>query len=49
MLSRRLEYGTEKQIVEAIHLSQKVGRMLHGLSIFLKAKPIAPAPTTENL
>jgi hypothetical protein len=45
-IARRLGYGTAEQIEEAIERSQQVGRMLSGLSIFLKTKTSAPAPPT---
>jgi four helix bundle protein len=42
MITARLSYATDAKIAEAQDLCQEVGRMLHGLSLFLKAKP-APA------
>jgi four helix bundle protein len=41
LLTRRLHYGQEEQIDEALALSQQISRMLSGLSRFLKA-PAAP-------
>jgi four helix bundle protein len=44
IIALRLGYGVEAQLEEAITLSQKVSRMLSGLSRFLKTKPLT-APT----
>jgi four helix bundle protein len=39
MITARLGYSPDEKITEAANLCQEVGRMLHGLSLFLKAKP----------
>ncbi len=44
MITGRLGYSTDTQILEAEKLSQEVGRMLHGLSHFLKANPLPTKP-----
>ena len=48
MITGRLGYSTDTQILKAEKLSQEVGRMLHGLSLFLKTKPTTNPPPTNN-
>jgi len=48
MIAHRLGYGLEPQVDEALRLSQQVGRMLSGLSRFLKTKPTTNPPPTNN-
>jgi four helix bundle protein len=49
MIAHRLGYGLEPQVDEALRLSQQVGRMLSGLSRFLKTKPTTnPTPTNNQ-
>ena len=48
MIAHRLGYGAEAQVNETIGLSQQVGRMLNGLSRFLKSKPATIPPSTNN-
>jgi four helix bundle protein len=42
MISARLNYASDEKITEAEALSQRISRMLSGLSTFLKAKPLSP-------
>ena len=46
MIASRLGYATEEKLIEAQLLSEQIGRMLSGLSRFLKTKP--PSPPTSN-
>lgn len=46
MITKRLGYSSPVQIDEAQTLAQEIGRMLHGLSLFLKQKPVTPATET---
>jgi four helix bundle protein len=48
LLTKRLGYVPESMIEDALRLTQQIGRMLSGLSLFLKTKPATKAaePTT---
>ncbi len=48
MVAKRLAYCSPQKITEAETLTQEVGRMLHGLSLFLKPKPKTPEPPTRT-
>ena len=48
MITARLGYSPDEKIAEAANLCQEVGRMLHGLSAFLKAKPQTPSNSPAN-
>ena len=45
MIAGRLGYCSAAQLAEAENLLQEVGRMLHGLSLFLKSTPQPPPKT----
>ena len=50
MIATRLGYASSNQLEQAERLSSEVGKMLNGLSAYLKKKPplSAPARTTNN-
>lgn len=43
MIAGNLGYAERTKIDHVLHECQKVGRMLHGLSSFLKSKPVSPS------
>jgi len=49
MIVRRLGYCSGTKLVEAEQVCQEVGRMLHGLSLFLKTKPPIPPSSTNTV
>jgi four helix bundle protein len=48
MIVGRLGYCPHAKIAEAERLCQEVGRMLHGLSLFLKKKPAPNQPPANT-